>query len=325
MISHIQLGVVRLSTNAVRFLTLDDLNSMPAPQWLIEGLFERTSLVMLAGPSYSFKSFLLLDWLLCMAAGRNWLGRPTQTCRVGYALGEGKSSLIKRIAAWIKYNNLSPEELVRVKENFRITFEVPQMASKASVDNMLADLEKENFKPDVIAVDTFARSFVGLDENDAKDTGMWVEQADRLRQIGYTVLFLHHTKKNTEFGVAYRGSTAIMGAMDTAMTLVRSESNCTLTVTKQKDHDEGPALEFKRVLVPISKTESSCVLIAAPKVIDSRFTEEDQSDIDAIIDELLEDFDYGSDAARARELSRRMPSLTESSAKMRISRRIGQR
>ncbi len=183
------------------------------------------------------------------------------------------------------------------------------------------------FKPDVIAIDTFARSFVGLDENDARDTGLWIESADRLRQLGYGVVFLHHTKKNTEFGTVYRGSTAIIGAMDTAMTLVRDGTNCTLTVTKQKDHDEGAPIRFKRLLVPISKDESSCVLISAP-LADERFTQEAMdiySSINDVIDDLLENGEFDDDTDRARELMRKVPSLSEGAAKMRISRRTKER
>lgn len=291
-----------------RFLSIDDLTHMPKPTWLIEGLFEDDSLVMLAGPSYSFKSFLLLDWLLCIATGRKWLGRPTVHCKVLYVLGEGKSSLMKRISAWLKYNEISPDEMKVVNEYFRVSFEVPQMASKPSVDNLLADLEAEGFKPDVIAIDTFARAMVGKDENDAMDTGVWIDQADRLRQLGYGVIFLHHTKKNTEFGVQYRGSTAIMGAMDTAMTLIRNDRTCTLTITKQKDHDEGVPLTFTRVIVPLGNGDESCVLVGAP-LIDSRFAPpfEDISLSDLEIDDMIEgiilDPTYKTDLARAVELN----------------------
>lgn len=300
---------------------------MPAPSWMIEGLFERSSLVMLAGPSYSFKSFLLLDWLLCMASGRDWCGRKTTPARVGYALGEGKLSLLKRVQAWITYNDPTTSQLERLKANFRTTFDVPQLASKASVDNMLADLEIEGYKPDVIAIDTFARSMVGLDENDAKDTGLWVEQADRLRQIGYGVLFLHHTKKNTEFGNVYRGSTAIMGAMDTAMTLVRSENTCTLTVTKQKDHDEGAPMRFRRILVGAGGNEQSCVLVPS-MMIDSRFMGDEEigainngprEDLNEVLADVLEDGTFKSDSARAEALAKRA-GISWSAAQSRISR-----
>lgn len=310
-----------MSNPEARFLTLDDLSNMPAPCWMIENLFEANSLVMLAGPSYSFKSFLLLDWLLCMASGRSWIGRKTAHCRVGYALGEGKASLLKRINAWVNWFRPTEAEMASIKANFRVTFEVPQMASKASVDNMLADLEKEDFKPEIIAVDTFARSFVGLDENDAKDTGLWIEQADRLRQLGYGVIFLHHTKKNTEFGTTYRGSTAIMGAMDTAMTLTRDENYCTMKVTKQKDHDEGPDVRFRRVIVGEVNGQESCVLVPAISEAErlKELTFQERQDVAELVAELMESADYESDRARARELAKRT-GMSEIAAQGRISR-----
>jgi RecA-family ATPase len=64
---------------------------MPAPAWLIEGLFEVNSLVMVAGPPGNFKSFLAIDWVLSMAVGRKWHTRPTCPSKVLYCLGEGKS------------------------------------------------------------------------------------------------------------------------------------------------------------------------------------------------------------------------------------------
>ena len=285
---------------------------------------------MLAGPSYSFKSFLLLDWLLCMASGRDWCGRPTAECKVGYALGEGKSSLMKRVQAWIAYNDLSREEFEKLQTNFRVTFEVPQLASKASTDNMLASLSSEGFKPDVLAVDTFARSMVGMDENDARDTGMWIESADRLRQLGYAVIFLHHTKKNNrdsegrDMGAVFRGSTAIIGAMDTAMTLVRTFDNCKLTITKQKDHDEGKPMTFRKLKVGVGH-DDSCVLIPA-MVMDARYAAPPADvepsafeDPEVVIPELIEDATYKNDATRARELSKRC-GISYVAAQSRISR-----
>lgn len=264
-----------------------------------------------------------------MASGRDWCGRATSHCKVGYALGEGKASLLKRVQAWITYNDLSPDELTKLKANFRTTFEVPQLASKASTDNMLADLEAESFKPDVLAIDTFARSMVGLDENDAKDAGLWVESADRLRQLGYAVIFLHHTKKNMELGPTYRGSTAIMGAMDTAMTLIRSDNICTLTTNKQKDHDEGAPIKFRRILVGSGGAEQSCVLVPTSNV-DSRFTDEEEGslgtplnltreDPQVVLAEVLEDASFLTDGARATTLSQRA-GISWSAAQSRISR-----
>lgn len=304
-----------------RFLGLDDLSHLPKPTWAIEGMFEANSLVMLAGPPASYKSFLGLSWLLSMAAGRPWCGRKVQEAKVLYVLGEGKSSLLKRCQAWLHWQQLERSELSRLRENFRVSFEVPQMATKGSVDNMLAELQTEGYQPNVIAIDTFARSFVGLDENAQKDTGLWIESAERLRNLGYTVIFLHHTKKNVEFGLQYRGSTAIMGAMDTAMVMDANKKKglATLTVVKQKDHDEGDPLYFNRTIItPPGSGEGSIVLMPTVQM-DERYSEQGQKHED-ILRQLLADESFESDRARAREMSR-LTGMNENTAQTRITRK----
>jgi hypothetical protein len=305
-----------------RFFSISELGEMPPPRWMITDMFEANALVMVAGPPGSYKSFLVLDWLLCIAAGRSWCGKPVEQAKVLYVLGEGRSSLLKRIQTWMHYNYLTPVERQALVDNFRVTFEVPQMAQKASVDNMLVGLQLEDYQPSVIAIDTFARSFVGMDENSQKDVGLWVESADRLRTMGYTVIFLHHTSKNTEFGVRYRGSTAIMGAMDTAMTLMREPEvphGVKLAIVKQKDHDEGEPLFFSATVVhPPGVPEGSIVLSPSIKV-DERFTEEGNK-MEQMIDALIADPGFESDRARGRELSKQF-GLSEEAAKNRIGRR----
>lgn len=262
-------------------------------------------------------SFMAIDWMMCLAAGKPWIGRPTATSKVLYVLGEGKASLLKRIEAWKEHFKPTVSEWTRLNENFRTSFEVPQLAMKSSVDNMLAQLRQEEFSPTVIVIDTFARSFVGLDENSQKDTGLWVEQADRLRQLGYTVVFLHHTSKNTEFGLKYRGSTAIMGAMDTAMTMQRDmrANTVELSVTKQKDHDEGDPMLFNRLIV--GGKDGSVVLTPTVKM-DQRFVVDERLARE-LTASLLEDASYPSDWARARELAAQT-GLTDSAAQSRLAR-----
>lgn len=316
----------RLSTEK-RFLSIDDLTHLPKPAWCIDGMFELNSLVMVAGPPASYKSFLVLDWVLSMAIKRQWNGRATTSAKVLYVLGEGKSNLLKRIQAWAHYHNVTPEERQLLVDNFRVSFIVPQFAIKASVDNMLAELSAEDFQPTVIVVDTFSRSFVGLDENAQKDTGMWIENADRLRQMGFTVIFIHHTSKNTEFGLKYRGSTVIMGAMDTSYTLQRDPqggpTRCMLSCTKQKDHDEGDPLYFQRLIVRAdSKEEGSVVLVPAIK-IDDEFTQEGHDRLKKereTLAELMEDGSYENDKARVAEFIKRHPNVSPSAAQSRVSR-----
>lgn len=252
-----------------RLHTINDLLSMPKPQWLIEGLYEANSLVMVAGAPGSFKSFLVLDWIMCMALGKSWHGKQVVPGKVLYILGEGKASLLKRMMAWYTHHECKDDiDFPRLNNNLRITFDVPQLRDREDYGGLITCLTADKFEPSVIVIDTFARSFVGGDENSSLDTGLWIKAAESLRALGYTVVFLHHTRKNTEFGHQFRGSTAISGAMDTIVTVVRNYEDNTVkvAVTKQKDHDEGEPMTFRRQLVtlPNNQTQDSMVLQLLP-------------------------------------------------------------
>lgn len=244
-----------------------------------------------------------------------------------YALGEGKASLLKRLNAWIWHNDLSEEEKAVLNANFRVTFHVPQMASKADVTAFITDLDVDGYAPEVLFVDTLARSFVGKDENSQLDAGLWVDGADRLRQRGMAVIALHHTKKNTEFGLQYRGSSALRGAMDTELTLHRDpdgQKGCAkLACSKQKDHEEFSDVWLRRERVePPGNIEGSIVLQEIDKpnreAVEEELIERDKA-LDEMIMSLLDDEEYPSDRARARALAEKM-GLNEGTAQTKIRR-----
>jgi RecA-family ATPase len=307
------------------FFSLEQLAHLPPPQWLIEDMFEAESTVMLAGPPGHYKSFLALDWMLSITTGRSWNGKKVKQSKVLYVLGEGKASLYKRISAWLAYHKPSPEEMGRIATDFRVGFEVPQMADGSSVDTLLANLASDGFTPNVIVIDTFARSFVGKDENSPADTGLWIESAERLRNLGYTVIFLHHTKKNTEFGLQYRGSSALMGAMDTAMTMGKDTKTgiATLVVSKQKDHEEGHPMHFKAERVTAywgTKAMKEPGMVLLPTIqLDERFSDAYRKDEEAM-DAILKDASFASDRSRARSLAL-STGMNENTAHTRLRRR----
>jgi hypothetical protein len=309
-----------------KFLTIQDLSNLPEPKWLVEGLFEQDALVMLVGPPGSFKSFLAIDWGLSLAIGRNWNNRATKPSRVLYALGEGKASLLKRIQAWIAHNNLSHADYNMLNANFRITFEVPQLAVPRAAAEFISDLDEDGFNPSLLVIDTLARSYVGKNENDPMDAGVWVENADRLRQKGMTVLVLHHTKKNTEFGLKYRGTTAFLGAMDSSFVLERNPEGyrgyAKLTCDKQKDHIEPPDVWMQHKHIrPKADVEGSIVLVETerPGAQEEEAKEAEDAALQTIISSLLTDTSFPSDRARARVLAEKT-NLLESAAQARIHR-----
>jgi hypothetical protein len=308
------------------FLTIEELSHMPEPKWLLDGLFEQDALVMLVGPPGSFKSFLAIDWALSLAAGIPWNDRATKPSRVLYALGEGKASLLKRIQAWIHYNQLPEEQLRLLNANFRITFNVPQLAVPRETKQFMQEVDIDQFNPNCLVVDTLARSYVGKNENDPMDAGVWVESVDKLRQKGMTVLVLHHTKKNQEFGLAYRGTTAFLGAMDTAFVLERNPEGyrgyAKLSCNKQKDHIEPPDIWLKHEQIrPRPDVEGSIVLCETerPGQEEENAREAEDAALEAVMQGLLNDDTYRSDRARARALAEKV-NILEATAHTKVLR-----
>jgi hypothetical protein len=121
-----------------------------------------------------------------------------------------------------------------------------------------------------------------------------------------------------DYGLQYRGSSAIMGAMDTAMVLSKDgqSARVVLKVVKQKDHEEAKPMTFIRQVIGSSREEGSVVLVPAPS-IDERFTVEGQH-IDEVIKQLIRDDTFESDRARSRILVTSY-GFTDSAAQSRVA------
>ena len=74
--------------------------------YLVDGFVEAGALGMVWGPSSGFKTFIALDWALCISSGTPWHGRPVTQGPVLYIAGEGQRGIQKRIEAWKKANNV---------------------------------------------------------------------------------------------------------------------------------------------------------------------------------------------------------------------------
>ena len=123
--------------------------------------------------------------------------------------------------------------------------------------------------PDLIVIDTLARTLVGADENSAKEVGEYIAAVDLIRkETGAAVLLVHHIGKNSIRGE--RGSSALRGAADTMMSLTLSKqpSAFTLECTKQKDAREFDKIHLGLKTVDFGDGESSCVIVAGVAHVD---------------------------------------------------------
>lgn len=200
----------------IRFVSAADLIEAPRPDALIEGFIQEQEAVCLYGVPNGGKSFLSLDWALCVATGKPWL--DTHEVKMGpvvYMAGEGAASLQVRVQAWMSYHGVTeiPGAYFQTRplplRDDEIITEIQAVLEMFAVEEVGA--EAPEMQPRLIVVDTLSQFMMGGDEN-GPDMALFVSNLRRLSQDNNcAVLVVHHTDK---LGGHERGHSALRGNMD---------------------------------------------------------------------------------------------------------------
>jgi hypothetical protein len=214
------------------------LDTIPEPEPLIDGVIYRNSLVWLHGKSGHGKSFLATDIAGCVGTGHHWHGRAVHRGKVLYIAAEGVNGMKWRVRAWEESYGRDMDNVIWLPRAVQAGAE-GQWAS-------LIDLIGE-FAFELIVIDTQARVTVGMEENAAKDMGIFVDRLEWLRRAsGACILVVHHIGRSGEH---MRGSTALDGAADTNMSVTKDDVEITVTNPKQKNAEPFDDIQLK--LVPV--------------------------------------------------------------------------
>lgn len=221
-------GYGGLTKRVVRGL---DITRLPRPQWLVDGVLAKPSLAMLVGPPKQGKTFAALDLAASVAAGRPWMDRTTSGNTVVYVIGEGVAGVGSRLDAWSMYTGVTDLDGVHFVHG------AVQLGSPDAVDQLAKYCR--DVDADLVVLDTLARCIVGVEENSAKEMGHVIEHGlQRLRDAsGCAVLAVHHTGKDAGNGA--RGSSALLGAVDTELVCEKRGDSIRLHLKHQKDGIEG--------------------------------------------------------------------------------------
>jgi len=241
-------------------MSLKQLQSMPPIKWLVDGLFTRHGLAAMYGPPGCGKTFVALDIALCVASGHSFHGMPVEQGSVLYIAGEGVGGLGKRINAWLGNRGAGHTE---AELPFFVLPTAVNLSLQAENEKLLATiahLEKDAGQFSLVVIDTVARALLGADENSATDMGKFIKACDLVKEhCGCAVLAIHHSGKDSSKGM--RGSSALLGAVDTSIKVKKSEQ-ITLSMDKQKDAEPSEDLYFimKSVEVGTFGVETSVYL-----------------------------------------------------------------
>ncbi len=203
---------------------------------------------MLYGCYGSGKSFVAVELAGCISQGRPFAGRPIRRGRVLVLLAEGSSGMRDRFDAMVREGLIDPSNIV-IDDSGR------QIGKGADREALIAELAVQNFKPELIIVDTLARHAVGVEENSAREMGAWIAGVEALAtEFGCTVLLVHHAGKSAQNGM--RGSSALVGAISTAIECEKGGDLITLKCEKQKDADAFAPISFRTRKVRHGEVES---------------------------------------------------------------------
>ncbi|MGI9084730.1 MAG: AAA family ATPase [Aeromicrobium sp.] len=222
------------------YLTRSQLDEMPLAEPLIEGILPRHSYAILRGRDGTLKTFVALDWALCLSTGQPWQGRSSEKVRTLYIAGEGAYGIAKRVDAWEAANGVlvGDEEFVVRKSALSL------FKPSSAFDHMLDLIAEGGFG--LVIVDTLRRVSGSADGN-SSDMGIVVDNLDRIKRATAdgSVLVLAHTGKDDHDS---RGFSGIEDDADVVWHAKRDEMNLELECTKFKDGPDGHRIHLRAVV-----------------------------------------------------------------------------
>lgn len=236
----------------------EESNHLEPPVFIIKGVLPEAALAVIYGAPGSGKSFFALDLACAVAGGIAWRGHKVKQGAVVYIAAEDAPGIRTRIKAYTQEHKIAPGTMPLGTIDAAPNFMDGQNIKKV-------ERAVRNFGAvSLIFVDTWSRVIAGFDENSAADITKAVKHCAALhRATGATVVLIHHSGKDASKGA--RGSTALLGACDCEIEVIRTGDERVATVTKLKNGADGARFGFKLNVVPVGMDAdgdvvSSCVL-----------------------------------------------------------------
>lgn len=235
----------------------EELGSFPPVEWLIPRRLPARELVVFWGRGDTFKSFCAFDWAAQLAH---------QGHTVLYVAAEGASGLRAREAAWRAHHGVESFDGRLHVMPASVNLHDPE-AVERWIRAMRLQLPED---PVLVVIDTLARNYVGGDENNPKDLGLFVDGCERIRvELRTAVLVIHHSTKD---GKAERGVEALRNA-SFAMYRFKREGGrgglVTVACDRMKDASPPPDWRLRPVVVPLPEIDAD----ASSLVVSSAATE----------------------------------------------------
>jgi len=246
------------------WIEADDITPVIDVADFVEGTLRDNEMSVIYGKPNCGKTFFMVDLSLHIALGREWNGREIEQGLVVYVSMEGASGIKNRIIAF--------KQFYKVKDHIPMVvipkaFSMMNAGDAANFLKTLYLIEEQHGRVRMIVIDTLARAMAGGDENSTKDMSVFVANCDAIREHTQAhMAVIHHSGKDDTRGA--RGSTALLGGIDTEIELTRDKDSkiVTVKVTKQREMEASDDLFYQLETVPLGpdrreKMVTSCVVL----------------------------------------------------------------
>lgn len=202
-----------------------DIPESERPQFLVKGIIPERGITAIAGHPGCGKSWLMMELARAVATGSNFLQHDAMESKQANTLIIDEESGIWEIRRRM--------ELLRFDEHTPIHF---YSLSEFKLDNdesvsYLLEICNE-YDIGLIIFDPFAAMHAGV-ENSAEEMQAVMGAMQKFTEIGVTVVFIHHHRKGgvNGNGLSLRGSSAILGRLDSLLVIEKTEDETTQVIT----------------------------------------------------------------------------------------------
>lgn len=246
------------ANTGLRLYTLEELEHLPPPDWLVSDMIVESSLSMMWAGSDSYKTFVATDMAMSIATGFSWHGHGVKPGLVVYVAAEDAMGVKTRMIGWreTRGQGLARPNVRIFKDGLALVEDSEKLAM------LIMELQDE---PAFIVIDTVARTFGSGNENQTQDMNSYIRASDTLRGITKSaIMLIHHTGRNED---KERGNVALRAACDTIIAVKRDCNNVTLLNTppngKQKNAEPfgDIRLRMQKVSYQSGEIEHSTLLV----------------------------------------------------------------
>jgi len=242
------------------------LQAVPPMRWLVDGLAPATGTALLYGDPGSKKTWSAMHLAVSVAMGADWLGRPVEQGPVLILDEESGDHRMRRRLAQVMRGLQAPADIPLAYVSLA-GFKPADPGDLAEIDGIVA-----NVQPVLVVVDALADVLAG-NENSVEDTMPLMQALRRLAEDHHClVLLIHHNNK----AGAYRGSSAILGAVDVSIQVTSKSSspNVDFEIAKSRD---GEPCNFAATAAWVDLPEPTFTLEEAiPKAKQPRYSRSEE-------------------------------------------------